>query len=179
MPAAPYWQDDPDAWDKISIAGSPFPGLAKVKASSGRKIDVKPVRGRDGARMKDAGYENAKIDVEIRVSTKADYDLLQPRIDAIHPRQKGTARNPVDVAHPSLSMIGIASAYVTKIHAPEIANDTVTIKIEMLEWTPQPRSRPRQSGGSAAASQTFDTTEQSRSRGGASSGARARPPATP
>jgi hypothetical protein len=176
MPAAPYWQDDPDAWNRISIAGQLFPGLAKVDASSGRKIDVKPVRGRDGARIKDGGYENAKIDIEIRVNTKEDYQALQPQIDAIHPRQRGTARNAVDIAHPSLSMLGISSGYVTKIHAPKIADDTITIKIEMIEWTPQPRSRPRQtasSGGSAA----VDTTEQrnARSRGAV----RAVPPSTP
>jgi hypothetical protein len=177
MPAAPYWQDDPVAWNHVMIGGVVFPGLVRVKGASGRKMDVKPVRGRDGARMKDGGYENAKIDVEIRINTKEDYDRLQPQIDAIHPRQKGTARNPVDIAHPSLSILGIASAYVVKIHAPELANDTLTVKIEMIEWTPTPRSRP--TGTAAAASQTFDTVEQNQARGGASAGSRAAPPATP
>ncbi len=178
MPAAPYWQDDTVAWNHIMIGGVVFPGLAKVTATTGRKIDVKPVRGRDGARIKDSGYENAQISVEIRVNTKADFDALQPRIDAIHPRQTGTARNPVDVSHPSLSMVGISSAYVVKIHAPEIANDTLTIKIEMLEWTPQPRSRPR-TGPTGTSAVVVATVEQANSRGGATTGARTAPPATP
>jgi hypothetical protein len=179
MPAAPYWQDDPVAWNHVAIGGIVYPGIAKIKGASSRKMDVKAVRGRDGARMKDGGYENAKIDVELRINTKDEYDRLQPQIDAIHPRQKGTARNPVDIAYPSLSMLGISSAYVVKIHAPELANDILTVKIEMIEWTPQPRSRPRQNGAGAAASQTTDSVEQRNSRGGATSGARQRPPATP
>lgn len=162
MPAAPFWQDDYDSWDRVSIAGQLMPGLAMVTGDISRKLDVKSVRGRDGARVKDGGYQPGKISIEIRINTREDFDALQPRLDAINPRQRGTARTPVDIAHPSLVLLGISSVYIEKIGAPKLDKDTLTVKIDALEWTPQPRRTAR--AGATAGAATPDTVEQREAR---------------
>lgn len=163
MPAAPYWEDDYDSWDTVSLGGVVMPGLAKVKASISRKLDVKSVRGRDGARVKDGGYQPGKITIEIRTTTREEFDALQPRLDAINPRQRGTSRSAVDIAHPSLAFLGISAVYIEKVGAPELVSGILTTSIECLEWTPQPRARPSGAGAQTGAA-TPDTVEQREAR---------------
>lgn len=163
MPAAPFWEDDYASWDVVALGGRAFPGLAKVTCSISRKLDVKKARGRDGARVTDGGYDPGKVSIEIRITNRDEFSQLQARLDAINPRQRGTARTAVDIAHPSLTFLGIGAVYIEKVHAPELVKGVLTVKIEALEWTPQPRRRPA-AGAQATGSADFATVEQRESR---------------
>ena len=162
--SVPFWADSPEAWDQVVIAGDPLPGRATVKAKVGRKLDIRNVRGADGARTRDGGYDPAKITIEVEVWTAEQLAALQPRLEQIHPRRYGTARSPVDIAHPSLTMLGIASCYVESISAPEVSSGRLKTTITAVEWTDAPpsrRARPPAPSRQNGASQTaLDRAEQ-------------------
>jgi hypothetical protein len=144
-----FWEEEPEVWDTLHIGGQRMPGLASISGTASRKMDTRSAAGADGARVRDRGYEPAALDVQIRVWTQEQLDDLEERIEALHPRQRGTERTPVDVAHPALSLLGIRSAYVTAIGVPQISGGVMTMQIQLLEWTPTPRPAPRPSNASA------------------------------
>ena len=65
-----FWDDDPELWDTVYLAGSALPGVASVTGGHGRKLDVKSAPGRNGARIVDKGYEPAKVEIALRMWTK-------------------------------------------------------------------------------------------------------------
>lgn len=65
-----FWDDDPELWDTVYLAGSALPGVASVTGGHGRKLDVKSAPGSNGARIVDKGYEPAKIEIALRMWTK-------------------------------------------------------------------------------------------------------------
>lgn len=65
-----FWDDDPELWDTVYLAGLALPGVASVTGGHGRKLDVKSAPGRNGARIVDKGYEPAKVEIALRMWTK-------------------------------------------------------------------------------------------------------------
>lgn len=65
-----FWDDDPELWDTVYLAGSALPGIATVTGSHGRKLDVKSAPGSNGARIVDKGYQPAKVEIALRMWTK-------------------------------------------------------------------------------------------------------------
>jgi hypothetical protein len=143
MPSAPYWDNATDAWDQITIAGTTLPGHALVTGDGiGRKIDVKSGPGRDGAKIRDRGYEPARFDIECIVWTEEQFNELLPIIEQLQPKRRGGERNPVDVSHPSLSILGIRSMYIEKVGLPQVKGAKLHIPLKAIEWVTQPRQRP-------------------------------------
>lgn len=139
---SPHW--DQAEWSKLKIGATDLPGTWEVEGAASRNVDVKQTKGKDGAVLKDEGYENAKITLIGRLVSKADYDALQVAIAEIHPRRKGAARDPVSINHPALTVLGVDAVYVTSIAAPRL--DSVGMleqRIEVLEYTPQPKKLPK------------------------------------
>jgi hypothetical protein len=143
--SAPFWEEQPETWDTLHIAGQRVPGVAHVTGTAARKIDTRSAAGADGARVRDRGYEPAALDVQIRIWTEEQLEELEQILEPLHPRQRGTERTPVDVAHPGLAMLGIRSAYVTAVGIPQISGGVMTLTVRLLEWTAAPRAAPRPS----------------------------------
>jgi hypothetical protein len=116
-----------------------------VSGMVSRKIDTRSAAGSDGARVRDRGYEPASLEVTIRVWTEEQLEQLEEVLEPLHPRQGGTQRDPVDVAHPALAILGIRSAYVTAVGVPQLVAGVLQVQIRLLEWTPTPRRAPRPS----------------------------------
>ncbi len=138
MPTIPFWIDSPAAWDQVIVAGVALPGRSRAKAKAGRKIDVRNVRGRDGARTRDGGYTPAQITIEVEVWEDDQLQALLPRLEQLQPRRGSTARQPLQVAHPSLAAIGISQVYVESISAPELSSGILKTTITCVEWTEAP-----------------------------------------
>jgi hypothetical protein len=139
---SPHW--DQTEWSRLTIGATVLPGVWELEGAASRNIDVKQTKGKDGAVLKDEGYENAKITLIGRLVSKDDYDALQLAIKDIHPRRKGAARDPVSINHPALTVLGIDAVYVTSIATPRL--DSVGMleqRIEVLEYTPQPKKLPK------------------------------------
>lgn len=137
MPTIPDWFESSDAWDRVIIGGRALPGLSKADATAGRKIDVKSVRGKDGARLRDGGYTPAKVTVECIVWESADLGALSEALERLQPRG-GASRAPVQIAHPALAAIGISQVYVESISAPVLDKGKLTTKLTFVEWTETP-----------------------------------------
>lgn len=65
-----FWDDSPDLWDTVYLGGNALPGIARVTATHGRKLDTKSAPGTNGARVVDKGYQPAKVDITLRFWTK-------------------------------------------------------------------------------------------------------------
>jgi len=65
-----FWDDSPDIWDAVYLSGNALPGLARVSATHGRKLDTKSAPGANGARIVDKGYQPAKVDITLKLWTK-------------------------------------------------------------------------------------------------------------
>lgn len=169
MPTIPNWFEQSDAWDAVVIQGFPLPGLSTATATTGRKIDVRSVRGKDGARIRDGGYQPAKIEVECIVWDTNDLQVLSEAIEALQPRG-GTARTPIQIQHPALAAIGISQVYVETITAPKLERGKLVTKFTFLEWTEQPRrtgARPTAPGNEPTAFDQHEAQTNSRNRPGA------------
>lgn len=65
-----FWDDSPDLWDTVLLGGDPLPGIARVTATHGRKLDSKSAPGSNGARIIDKGFQPAKVDITLKLWTK-------------------------------------------------------------------------------------------------------------
>ena len=136
----PFWDDPTQSWDTLYLAGRAFPGIVDIDGEVSRDVEVKKAKDQDGATLKDNGYEPAKIEITIRVSTREQWQSLQGLIPDIHPRTKGGARAPVSIGHPAPNLLGVNQIYVTKIGFPKVL-DTKEIKLAItaIEWLPEPK----------------------------------------
>lgn len=167
MPSAPFWETSPDSWDQIAIAGTTLPGMVIVSGQGiARKIDVKSSPNRDGARIRDRGYDPAKFDVEVIVWTEQQFSDLLPTLEGLQPKRRGGERQPVDVSHPALSMLGIRSMYVEAVGMPQVKGGKLHITIKAIEWVTQPRERPSLPDPRVLTANAWATTLGGRSGGG-------------
>lgn len=138
----PYWMDEPEIWDTITIAGKVLPGLCVVDGQRGRKLDKKNPKGCDDATISDDGAEATDIDIKLVLATRQqwiDYQRIVPLLDpAIN---KGKAK-PVDVSHPALALHGVTQIYIEKLSFPKPGSDRQTreVTIKAVGWLPAPKS---------------------------------------
>jgi len=83
----PFWDEAPEAWDTLSLGGLTLPGVATVSGQAGRKMDTRSRPGADGARVRDRGYEPARLQIQIKTWTKDQLAELEAAIAELHPRR--------------------------------------------------------------------------------------------
>lgn len=132
-------------WDIVVLAGFPFTGVAAVTGDSTRKIEVKRLRGSDGAVITDAGYEPARLTISLMLGTLQAFEDLKQLLARVHPRKKGGIRNPVTIEHPAPNMIGIHQIYVTGVGIPTVSSKGLTaMSLQAIEWFPAPvKAKPK------------------------------------
>ncbi len=69
-----FWEDSPDLWDTCRLGDNDLPGLARVTATHGRKLDAKSAPGSNGARIVDKGYQAAKVEIVLRMWKREQLD---------------------------------------------------------------------------------------------------------
>ena len=69
-----FWEDDPDLWDTVFFAGVALPGLARVTATHGRKLDSKSPAGSDGATITDKGYKPSIVEITLRIWEREQFE---------------------------------------------------------------------------------------------------------
>jgi hypothetical protein len=72
-----FWEDSPDLWDSLYLGESPLPGIARVNATHGRKLDSKSAPGSNGARIVDKGYQPAKVEIVLRMWRREQLEAWQ------------------------------------------------------------------------------------------------------
>lgn len=140
MAQIPHWDQDPTEWNTLVIGKFRMPGVWEIDFPCRRDLDVKKAKGKDGARFKDQGYEPSKIDMVGRLTTADDLQELNRILPNIHPKKKGAKRDTFAVSHPSFTLLGISSVYITELRSPKLERGILSITIRALEFVAQPKA---------------------------------------
>jgi len=107
--------DDAETWDTLVIGGVLFRGTFEWGGDLiKRKLDQRHAPGRDGARVRDKGYDLAEIDITLTVIDTPQWEDLQALIAVVFPRGTSpTPRNALSCLHPQLAVAGITKLYGT------------------------------------------------------------------
>lgn len=125
-------------FDRISIAGLPFTGLARVeKADRSTKVDKPSSPGATGVRLRIKGREVAEPEITLTGWTDAHWEEMREIAHIAHPIGRTERHDAVAVAHPALAFHGIAEVFVQKVTGPDWQDDrSFVMKLECIEWRP-------------------------------------------
>jgi hypothetical protein len=159
-----FWGDDPASWDRFTIEGEIFPGLAKVHPRIKKRHDKKKAAGVSGQTITTLGSDPMELDIEVRIWTQEQWTDIQLRIEDLMPLSGKP--EPVDVFHPAIAAYGVrqfiftdfdgptpggeAQVYILKMKATEFRKaptQTATAKASSLE----PRGKTAQQADKARA----------------------------
>lgn len=151
----PLWKSTGSAqWDTLVIGGYPFPGVATLKITPKRKVQIKTSKDTNGTSLEDTGYEGAKIDGKLRVWTDEQVDEIFRLLSFLHPRSQSGVSTPLTIVHPIATMFGIQAIYFPEF---SIATPTATffeLSFKALEWFPGLKKKPPSPGGTGGSSGT-------------------------
>lgn len=128
-------------WDALWLGGALIPGIARLSGDGiKRKLDVKKQKGKAGATIEDEGDEPAKFSAELLLWNGDMLAQFEEMKEDINPRKRGGKKYVLDIYHPAAAFLGIDRVYVTGISMPDHdkRQGTVKIKIDFLEWFPEP-----------------------------------------
>lgn len=144
---------NPGAFDVVVIGGMTTPGIATVGAPSpAYKWDVKSGPGTSGGTITYQGNPPRSFTIEVTIWQKEHFGQLDELRAMIAPAEKGLEPPAYDIAHPSLSKVGIRSV-VCEDFPPESKNGKGLWKtsIKFIEYRPAKKrsvvSTPRSSKG--------------------------------
>lgn len=161
----PFWEDSPEQWDTFVVQGKALPGIARVDAKGGRKIDVNSPPGADGARLRDKGYNPFRITVTLEMWTRDHLNEWQTIGAALAARRQAfqgpasttsttsastrttvqrNTRVALDVAHPALSdpAVNVRRAYLEEISALKLTpKKTMQVVLTFIEYRPPTATR--------------------------------------
>ena len=124
---------DPESWDTLVLGGARFRGTFEWGGDLiKRKLDRRHAAGRDGARVRDKGYDLAEVDLKLTITTTDEWNDMLALVALVFPRSATpTARNAHACAHPMLTLAGIAELYGVSMGPPTQASATrweITLK---------------------------------------------------
>ena len=159
----PHEAGGAEAWDRLTLGGQVFTGLATVTGDAfKKKIDKRKAAGSDGARIVDKGFDLVDLTLtlvgwlpEHAVQIESLLALIAPRGGA---RGRGRA---LDVSYASLAAAGITQVYVTGATLPVADEGKVTWTIRATEYRdPGPTNRTRRAVPAAQTSDRADIDPQ-------------------
>lgn len=131
------WAEKASPWDVVYLAQQPLPGVCTLSGPGvEHSIDIKKASGKDGATITDLGRDLAKFTIKVLMWHASQWDALRKMRASLQPLTSGRKLKPVDVQHPALDFLGIASVYVKRVGIPQIGSKpgTVEVELECLEF---------------------------------------------
>jgi hypothetical protein len=135
------------AWDKLQLGTLIFPGLATVTAKTSNQYEAVKLNTNPNAnqnttppkyepRLFYKGYNLGSLTAQLQVWTPDDWKVLQNYVKQIRPSATdvGGAIDAWDISHPTAALLGIKTVVVTGVGDPVISAQTLTLKIDMMEW---------------------------------------------
>lgn len=136
---------DPQSWDVALIAGVPTPGLIPqggIVFDREHKWDVKVGKGTDGATQTYVGKPPAEGKLTLQFWTAAHFAAWDA-FSALLLTYDATKQTPTPatIYHPSLVPLRISAVVVKKIgNVQHVGHLLYEVKIDLLEYTPPPKS---------------------------------------
>ena len=134
------------AWDTLTIGGLSFSGGFELSGDVlVRKLDRRHSAGRDGARVRDRGYDLAKIRLTLRCWEREHFDELEAIVRLLFPRSADTTRRAAySLPHPALALAGIAEVYAERMSTLTQSSPTLwTTDIDLVEYRAEAQQRSR------------------------------------
>lgn len=149
MGTVPHWgtQDGADWWDTVILGGEFLPGIWSAEADVDYDLDVKKVKGKDGANYTDNGRNPAKVKITGQITSKEEWDEWQRIIPVVFPRTKGTKRDPLEITHPEPNSKGVFSVYTEGFPAMKLDKGIMAITVDAIEYDPAPKPTPKKGTG--------------------------------
>lgn len=147
---------EPQAFDKVLVAGLPNPGIARVSDFCKEyTYDLKQAPGAAGENMTYKGVKNVSFSVECYLLGDQEVSdwVLWSYLWEI-PNGKPQA---VEVSHPLLEARGVFTACALKVYSPKQSRpgDNLWIgKVEAVQWSPPPPANVSKSPTGAKAGGT-------------------------
>lgn len=138
--------DDPEAWDALVIGGVAFTGAFEFTGDLlTRKLDRRHSAGRDGARIRDRGYDLATIKLSLRLWEPEHFAELEALVRLLFPRGADTTRRAAySCVHPALALAGITEVYARTMGAlSQTSPGLWTTEIELVEYREEAQQRSR------------------------------------
>ena len=136
---------DAATWDVLDIGGVTFTGKFKFGGTAlKRKLDRRHAPGRDGARIRDKGYDVAELSLVLTCYEEEHWTEAQALIALLFPRSAdATRRNAHACNHPKLALAGITKIYATEMDVPDEDDQTkaLTISMKLVEYRDSAQSR--------------------------------------
>jgi len=135
---------DPESWDTLVLGGARFRGTFEWGGDLiKRKLDHRHAAGRDGARVRDKGYDLAEVDLKLVMTTTDEWNDMLALVALVFPRSATpTARNAHACAHPMLALAGITELYGTSMGPPKQTSPTMwEITLKFVEYRPEAQRR--------------------------------------
>lgn len=143
----------PDAWDKLVIGGVEFRGGFEFDGELlKRKLDRRHSAGRDGARVRDRGYDLAKIKLSLSLWEPEHFSDLEALTRLLFPRDADvTRRAAYACAHPALALAGISEVYGEAAGALKQTSPGLwSVTLDLVEYRPDAQQRAGRSRAVAA-----------------------------
>jgi hypothetical protein len=140
MAKIPFWTEDPESWDTCILGGEILPGIADVTFEKDREFDVKKSSGSDGVVLQDLGAKAATGTIVLTVWAPEQWDDWQRIRPNIEPSKPGALKSPLTIVHPSAAAAGVDVIVVTHLsESMPRKGGSMRIKMECLQWFPQPK----------------------------------------
>jgi hypothetical protein len=142
-------------WDILELNNVRVPGICTVKVIPKVRIEVLKASGRDGGPVIERGHEAARVDIQIKIWTPAQWNLLVEQLGGLwrSPGQqfrtrptkdsKGKVITPAEGAirihHPACSFARVYAVLFESIESPEPAPEkgAMVIKIKAVQYIPR------------------------------------------
>lgn len=128
------------SWDALTLGGVTYRGAFRWGGDLiKRKLDHRHAAGRDGARVRDKGYDLAEVDLTLTVTNDDEWSDMQALVTVVFPRAATpTARNALACAHPALALAGISALYGTSMGPVTEASPTrYEVTLKFVEYRPE------------------------------------------
>lgn len=139
MGTIPWPEDQPATWDTLLLAGTIFPGLAKVTCQGGHKIDVKDAPGSDGESTTLQGEKVKSGTILIRVWDAQQWSDLEDLVTNVLEPVKGK-KEPLFMAHAVTAARNVANVIIEEIDGPTFVDDKrwMEVKCKWRQFKPPP-----------------------------------------
>ncbi len=125
IPPGP-WDTNPTLWDRLVTNDKEWPGLAKVEVTRANKFDDKKAKGSSGAEREFSGVEPAKVSIEIRFWTQADYDLIVAEyLPMVEPNVEKKKLESVSISHSTTIARKVGAISVDSVKGPSRIEDGI------------------------------------------------------
>lgn len=132
----PPWADSDSAWDRITLGGIRFGGLAEVSGDAlKRRVTRHRASGSNGARLTDRGLDAVEVTITLTAWTDEHAAELDRLRDVLVPRTRPTrGRAAVAVDHPALAWAGITQVYATEVSLPRADGGRLVVTVKATEY---------------------------------------------